>query len=163
MTDHRINLTLYKLEKVLAGEALDEVVDALDRRRPGEEAFRVRGRSGMTTTYGDALVGARTSLAKAGVESAGLDARLLLAAASGLDMAALIARGPDPLPAVARAAFDDHMTRRLRGEPVARILGEKEFWGLTLAVGPATLVRGRRPRRLSRSCSPKPGDASFKM
>jgi peptide chain release factor 1 len=29
MTDHRINLTLYKLDKVMAGEALDEVVDAL--------------------------------------------------------------------------------------------------------------------------------------
>ena len=29
MTDHRINLTLYKLDEVLSGEALDEVVDAL--------------------------------------------------------------------------------------------------------------------------------------
>ena len=29
MTDHRINLTLYKLDKVLDGEALDEIVDAL--------------------------------------------------------------------------------------------------------------------------------------
>ena len=28
-TDHRINLTLYKIDKILAGEALDEVVDAL--------------------------------------------------------------------------------------------------------------------------------------
>ncbi len=29
MTDHRINLTLYKIEKVMAGEALDELIDAL--------------------------------------------------------------------------------------------------------------------------------------
>ena len=29
LTDHRINLTLYKLDQVLAGEALDEVVEAL--------------------------------------------------------------------------------------------------------------------------------------
>ena len=29
VTDHRINLTLYKLEKVVAGEALDEVIEAL--------------------------------------------------------------------------------------------------------------------------------------
>jgi peptide chain release factor 1 len=29
VTDHRINLTLYKLEEVLAGGALDEVIDAL--------------------------------------------------------------------------------------------------------------------------------------
>ena len=29
VTDHRINLTLYKLEKILAGESLEEVIDAL--------------------------------------------------------------------------------------------------------------------------------------
>ena len=29
VTDHRINLTLYKIDKVLAGEALDEIIDAL--------------------------------------------------------------------------------------------------------------------------------------
>ncbi len=29
MTDHRINLTLYKLDRMLSGEAVDEVVDAL--------------------------------------------------------------------------------------------------------------------------------------
>jgi peptide chain release factor 1 len=29
VTDHRINLTLYKLDRVVAGEALDEVIEAL--------------------------------------------------------------------------------------------------------------------------------------
>jgi peptide chain release factor 1 len=29
VTDHRINLTLYKIEKVISGEALDEIIDAL--------------------------------------------------------------------------------------------------------------------------------------
>ena len=29
VTDHRINLTLYKLDKVIAGDALDELIDAL--------------------------------------------------------------------------------------------------------------------------------------
>ena len=29
MTDHRINLTLYKLDEVIAGNALDELIDAL--------------------------------------------------------------------------------------------------------------------------------------
>ena len=69
-------------------------------------------------TYGEALTAARRSLSAAGVESAALDARLLLAAASGLDMAALVARGRDDLPAVVRVAFDDHMQRRLTGEPL---------------------------------------------
>jgi release factor glutamine methyltransferase len=92
------------------------------------------------TTYGEALSNARATLSEAGVENAGLDARLLLAAASRLDMAALIAHGREDLPAVAQTAFDHHMRRRLKGEPVARILGEKEFWGLPLAVGPSVLV-----------------------
>ena len=29
VTDHRVNVTLYKIDKVLAGEALDEIIDAL--------------------------------------------------------------------------------------------------------------------------------------
>lgn len=92
------------------------------------------------TTYGEALANARAALNQAGIANAGLDARLLLAAAAGLDMAALLARDGDALPAVARATFDDHMRRRLKREPVARILGEKDFWGLPFQLGAATLV-----------------------
>ena len=29
VTDHRINLTLYKIDKIISGEALDEIIDAL--------------------------------------------------------------------------------------------------------------------------------------
>jgi len=92
------------------------------------------------TTYGAALAAARASLAEAGVVNAALDARLLLADAAGLDMAALVARDRDALPAVARAAFRNHMKRRLKGEPAARIIGEKEFWGLPIRLGSAALV-----------------------
>ncbi len=92
------------------------------------------------TTYREALAAAGASLRMAGVGSPALDARLLLAAASGLDMAALISRGPEELPPIEEATFGDHMRRRLSGEPVARILGEREFWGLPLAVETATLV-----------------------
>jgi release factor glutamine methyltransferase len=92
------------------------------------------------TSYGEALALARASLTEAGVANAALDARLLLAAASGLDTAALIARGSADLPTIARAAFEAHMERRLKGEPIARILGEKEFWSLPIAVGGAVLV-----------------------
>ncbi len=92
------------------------------------------------TCYGEALAEARASLKSAGVVSAALDARLLLADASGLEMAALIARNGDPMPGVAQAAFRSHIGRRLAGEPVARILGEKDFWGLPIKVSAATLV-----------------------
>lgn len=36
VTDHRINLTLYKLEKVMAGEALDELIDQLIARHQAD-------------------------------------------------------------------------------------------------------------------------------
>ena len=38
VTDHRISLTLHKLDKVLAGEALDEIIDALTKE---DEASRL--------------------------------------------------------------------------------------------------------------------------
>ncbi len=36
VTDHRINLTLYKLDKIISGEALDELVDALTTEHQAE-------------------------------------------------------------------------------------------------------------------------------
>ena len=91
------------------------------------------------TTVGAALGAARQALRAAGVASAGLDSRLLLAEAAGLDMAALIARSEEELPAAAAARFDAHLRDRLSGMPVARILGTKEFWGLSFALNAATL------------------------
>jgi len=92
------------------------------------------------TTYAAALSAARAELAAAGIDSAALDARLLLAAAAGLDMAALIARANDELPDLAQRQFATHLRRRLHGEPLARIHGEKEFWGLPFELNEATLV-----------------------
>jgi release factor glutamine methyltransferase len=88
------------------------------------------------TTYGAALSAARNALRNAGAAG---DARLLMMAAADLDMAALIGREGEELPAAAAAAFARHLQRRLAGEPVARILGEREFWGLPFRVTPATL------------------------
>jgi release factor glutamine methyltransferase len=92
------------------------------------------------TSYGAALAMARAALKAAGIASAAVDARLLMADAASLDMATLIARAGERLPALAEAAFAAHLRRRLDGEPVARILGEKEFWGLPFQVNAATLV-----------------------
>lgn len=92
------------------------------------------------TSFGAALAAGRRSLQAAGVASPALDARLLMAAAAELEQAALIARSGETVPSLAGSRFQSHLKRRLAGEPVARILGEKEFWGLSLQVGPATLV-----------------------
>ncbi len=74
------------------------------------------------------------------IESAELDARMLLGAALGLDLTGLIVAAGRPLAPAEAARLEALAVRRLQGEPVARILGLKEFWGLPLKLSPATLV-----------------------
>ncbi len=93
---------------------------------------------------GQTVDAARRALAvrfsAAGLEAAELDARLLLGAALKLDLTGLIASGARPLTAGETQLIEALVARRLNGEPVARILGEKEFWGLPLRLSAETLV-----------------------
>jgi release factor glutamine methyltransferase len=75
-----------------------------------------------------------------GNESAELDARLLVGAVLGLDLTGLITAAHRQLTPDQATRLEDFAGRRLAGEPVARILGHKEFWGLSLRLSPATLV-----------------------
>ncbi len=87
---------------------------------------------------------ARRSLADkfraAGIESPELDARILVGHALGFDHAALAAAGPRAIKAEEQHAIATLAQRRLAREPVARILGRKEFWSFKLRVDAATLV-----------------------
>jgi release factor glutamine methyltransferase len=74
------------------------------------------------------------------IDSAELDARLLAGAALGLDLTGLITAANRPLTTDESARLEQFAERRLAGEPVARILGHKEFWGLPLQLTPETLV-----------------------
>jgi release factor glutamine methyltransferase len=80
------------------------------------------------------------SFAVAGVEDAMVDARALLGHALRLDRAQLIAQGERILEAREIDAASALAARRLKREPVARILGRKEFWDQMLEVSPAVLV-----------------------
>ncbi len=93
----------------------------------------------------DANLGAkRHALAErfrqAGIESAEADARLLIAAALGLDRTALTVQSERKLTPDETNAIDALAARRLKREPVARILGRKEFWSLPLNISGAVLV-----------------------
>ena len=68
------------------------------------------------------------------------EARLLLASASGFSQAAVLAFQERELPQSVEQSFFDLIARRKRGEPIAYILGHKEFYGLELAVNPAVLI-----------------------
>lgn len=90
------------------------------------------------------IAGLRRTLAHtfrtAGLETAELDARILIGHALGLShtqLAAASQRMPSADECELVAVLAAH---RLQGEPVARILGEKEFWGLTLHLSAETLV-----------------------
>ena len=74
------------------------------------------------------------------IESTELDARILVGAVLGLDLTGLIAAASRPLTAVETTRLEEFAQRRLAGEPVARILGHKEFWGLSLQLSATTLV-----------------------
>jgi len=68
------------------------------------------------------------------------EARLLLAAATGVSEASVLAFQERLVPPDAEARFHQFLARRKAGEPVAYILGRKEFYGLELEVNPAVLI-----------------------
>jgi release factor glutamine methyltransferase len=80
------------------------------------------------------------ALTAAGIDNARFEARLLLARASQLTIEQLIARSTDEASAAVVDGVRAITARRVRREPMAYILGEREFWGLTFKVTPAVLV-----------------------
>ena len=80
------------------------------------------------------------SFKQTGIDSAELDARLLIGDVLRLDLTGLITSANRTLTTDESRRLDLFAQRRLAGEPVARIVGHKEFWGLSLELSPATLV-----------------------
>jgi release factor glutamine methyltransferase len=97
-----------------------------------------------TAEAGGTVDGARRTLATqfrvAGLDTPELDARLLVGHAVNLDHAALVAAGAHKLDREEANMINALARRRLAHEPVARILGRKEFWSFTLGIDAATLV-----------------------
>ena len=75
-----------------------------------------------------------------GAETAKLEAQLLLQHVLNVNRAWLIAHENDALQANIHAAYRALILRRLNGEPIAYILGVREFYGLNLKVTPDTLI-----------------------
>jgi release factor glutamine methyltransferase len=103
------------------------------------------GKMGTSVTDpGPSIENARRTLAaqlkSAGDDEAELDARILLGATLNLDLTGIIAQASRKLTPAEAALLAQYARRRIAGEPVARILGQKEFWGLPLQLSPATLV-----------------------
>jgi release factor glutamine methyltransferase len=88
----------------------------------------------------DCLQQASELLADAGCDSPRLDAELLLMHAWEVSKTDLIIRMHDQLSASIKERFDMLLQRRLRREPVAYIIGEKEFWSRSFHVDSRVLI-----------------------
>ncbi|HEY2031672.1 MAG TPA: peptide chain release factor N(5)-glutamine methyltransferase, partial [Myxococcales bacterium] len=93
-----------------------------------------------TWTVRSLLVWSREWLQKRGVDNARLDAELLLAKALGCDRVRLYIDGEKPLTPEELARFKPLLQRRGQREPVAYILGTREFYGRPFAVGPGVFI-----------------------
>jgi release factor glutamine methyltransferase len=96
------------------------------------------------TLAGGSIGAARRQLAlefrRGGLDAPELDARMIVGHALGLDHTALAAQSSRMLAADEAGAIATLSARRLAREPVARLLGRKEFWGLPLKVNAETLL-----------------------
>ncbi|MSQ23027.1 MAG: peptide chain release factor N(5)-glutamine methyltransferase [Chloroflexi bacterium] len=92
------------------------------------------------STVGALLRGAETRMRAAGADAPRLTALVLLESASGLSREHLLANPQAGLTPEVGARFNDCVARRCAREPLAYILGEREFYGRPFAVTPATLI-----------------------
>ncbi len=91
-------------------------------------------------TYQTWLQKAVAKLTEKNAQEAKVDAYFLLSFVTGKNRASLLAFAETPLSNAQETQLNQLLMRRLQGEPMAYILGEREFWSLNLAVSPATLI-----------------------
>lgn len=91
-------------------------------------------------TYQSWLKNAQEKLSESGDSEAKLNSRLLLSFVAGKTQAQLFAFGETKLTKAEILQLENLLARRIQGEPLAYILGEWDFWDLTLKVSPATLI-----------------------
>jgi release factor glutamine methyltransferase len=92
------------------------------------------------TTRSELLSQAVERLRMAKLDTPELDARVLLKYALKLTDAELIGSADKTASPDGAVALENMVTRRVSGEPVARIIGHREFWGLSFELGLDTLV-----------------------
>ena len=91
-------------------------------------------------TYNDIYLAVRRTLKESGVEQAQLEAMELMCAALGKRREEVLRDLSLDASEAIEGQVDALLQRRLAGEPIAYILGEWEFYGLTLTVTPQVLI-----------------------
>lgn len=104
-----------------------------------EPVFPAAGSSEPPLTLANSTRRLRSLFQEAALASPGLDARLLTAEACGLSAEEAILKSGMALTSEQAQKLASFAARRLSGEPVSRIIGRREFWGMSFAVSAATL------------------------
>lgn len=91
-----------------------------------------------STARAEALASLEKTFKVAGIENPAREARISLCAASGVSPVALIVAPREPL-GCAALRVREVAERRATGEPLSRIVGKREFWGLSFAITPHVL------------------------
>jgi release factor glutamine methyltransferase len=91
-------------------------------------------------TTGELLAAATARLATSGTDAPHLDAELLLSHVLGHNRARLKSHPEDPTDAASAARYQALIERRAAGEPLAYLVGNKDFWSLRLTITPDVLV-----------------------
>lgn len=94
----------------------------------------------MRPTLDHLVASTRARLQAAPFRPSPREALLLLGRVLGLSEAQVLARGEEEVPEAAVRDFEDLLARRLAGEPVAYLFGEREFFGRSFAVDPRVLI-----------------------
>lgn len=91
------------------------------------------------STLGAVVAETRAALSDAGFADAAIETRILLGGLLGLSTTEVFTQADRPVTASERVRIADAVARRLKHEPVHRILGHREFHGLDLTLSPDTL------------------------
>ncbi len=135
VTDHRINLTLYKIDSIMVAISMNWWVPYLPSIRPNNwQPCRERNnRMNALRAIGELWHDASQRIDR-------LDARLLLEYVGGWSHRELIAHPDRTLSASQQDLFTSLLSRREAGEPLAYLLGSAFFYGLEFNVSPAVLI-----------------------
>ena len=90
-------------------------------------------------TVFEMVANAAQSLRAAGIDSAARDARALVAHALGVAANRIVLLGSDPIDLKAQERLAGYLERRLRHEPVSKIMGWRQFWGRDFHISKAVL------------------------
>ena len=145
VTDHRINLTLHKLDAVLDGSGLDEMIDALTTEHQASQLAAMEGEARGSAafpvlprpcTIDQAARSVAGALRAGGIDCPDQEARELVLMATALTPLVMVTDSRRPVSEAEFERIETVLSRRLAREPLTRIAGQREFYGRDFLLSP---------------------------